>query len=410
MRGPRDQQDRETCRIRLHYAKKSVVLSMRFQHHRHSRRDFFRALTGSALGGASVLELAFHRAAWARGLAQTSDAKLFDLQRVADGIYLALARPQALINCNAAIFVNSSDVLVVDTHSKPSAAASLIAQINKEITSNPVRYVVNSHFHWDHTQGNHAYRVAEQKLDFIASEQTKQLMTDLAERRWKESLAQVPEQIEALRARADNSRSKAEKAVLTEQIRQLNSYRTELQNYVPELPTITFDNSYLIKDKAHDLRIEFHGHAHTAGDVVVLCPQKRVIATGDMIIGFVPNIGDWFPRSWPQTINSVAKLDFDNILPGHGPLQADRQRMTDERNYLEELTEKVAAGREAGKSITELQKEITVNSLASMRSNRYGEYLAANHSRFLSDFEADALLTRPVQENVADVYRNLDRV
>ena len=109
------------------------------------------------------------------------------------------------LTSNAAIFVNSSDVLVVDTHSKPSAAASLIAQITKEVTSKPVRYVVNSHFHWDHTQGNHAYRVAEQKVDFIASEPTKQLITDLAERGRKESLEQVPEEIETLRARVSNS-------------------------------------------------------------------------------------------------------------------------------------------------------------------------------------------------------------
>lgn len=64
------------------------------------------------------------------------------------------AHAQAEINCNAAIFVNSADVLVVDAHSKPSAAASLIVQIVKEITSKPVRYVVNSHFHGDHTQGS----------------------------------------------------------------------------------------------------------------------------------------------------------------------------------------------------------------------------------------------------------------
>ena len=103
---------------------------------------------------------------------------------------------QAEINCNAAIFVRSTDVLVVDSHSKPSAAASLIAQIRKEVTPRPVRYVVNSHFHWDHTQGNHAYRDEENKIDFIASEPTKQLMSDLAEKRLKESLDAVPQQID----------------------------------------------------------------------------------------------------------------------------------------------------------------------------------------------------------------------
>ena len=325
-------------------------------------------------------------------------------------MYLARARAQAEINCNAAIFVNSADVLVVDAHSKPSAAASLIVQIAKEITSRPVRYVVNSHFHGDHTQGNHAYRATENRVDFIASETTKQLLSDLALKRLKESLARVPEQIDTLRTRASRSPSEAEKAFCKEQIRQLRSYAAELQNYIPDLPTITFGTSYILKDKAHDIHIEFHGHAHTAGDVVVFCPQKRAIATGDVIMGFIPNLGDGFPKSWPRTLDSVAKLDFNKILPGHGPVQPNRHRMIDQRNYLEELVDKVAVEKTAGKSITELQETITVNSLKSMRSDGYAEYLATNHSRFLPDFERAALLPNALKANIADVYNNLDRI
>jgi cyclase len=375
-----------------------------------SRRDFFRTLTRATLGGASVLELAYYRAAWARSRAPVSDSHLFDIERVAEGVYLARARVQAEINCNAAIFVRSADVLVVDTHSKPSAASSLIAQIRKEVTPRPVRYVVNSHFHWDHTQGNHAYRAAENKIDFIASEPTKQLMSDLAEKRLKDSLASIPQQIDTLRARASNARSQAEKALREEQIRQLHSYQAELQNYVPELPTITFDKSYVLKNKAHDLHIEFHGHAHTAGDVVVFCPQKRAIATGDMIIGFIPNLGDGFPKSWPKTIDSVGRLEFTQILPGHGPLQAKRQRMTDQRNYIEELTAKVAAAKSTGKSVADIQNSISVTSLKSMQSDDYAAYLAMNHARYLPDLEPDTLMRNALKTNIADVYKNLDRV
>ena len=380
-----------------------------FQSH-SSRRDFFRTLTRTTLGGASIIELAYYRAAWARGLAPVSDSHLFDIQRVADGVYLARARMQAEINCNAAIFVRSTDVLVVDSHSKPSAAASLIAQIRKEVTPRPVRYVVNSHFHWDHTQGNHAYRDAENKIDFIASEPTKQLMSDLAEKRLKQSLDAVPQQIDTLRARASSARSEPEKAFCEEQIRQLRSYQAELQNYTPELPTITFGKSYVLKNKAHDLHIEFHGHAHTAGDVVVFCPQKRAVATGDMIIGFVPFIADGFPKSWPKTIDSVGRLEFTQVLPGHGPLQTGRQRMTDQRNYIEELTAKVAAAKSAGKSIADIQNSITVTSLKSMQSDDYAGYLALNHARYLPNFEPAALVQNALKANIAEVYRNLDRV
>src|SRR6202789_1700319 len=163
-----------------------------------SRRDFLRVLMGSALAGASILELAYHRAAWARAAAPSSDAKLFDLQKAANGVYFAHARPQAMLNCNAAIFVRSKDVVVVDAHSKPSAAASLIHQIQPGITEKPVRYVVNKHFHLDHPQGDHAYRLTGEKVDFIASASTKQLMSDLAVARMKASVGAVPQQIDAL--------------------------------------------------------------------------------------------------------------------------------------------------------------------------------------------------------------------
>jgi glyoxylase-like metal-dependent hydrolase (beta-lactamase superfamily II) len=54
------------------------------------------------------------------------------------------------------------------------------AIFSPEITAKPVRYLVNTHFHWDHTQGNSTYKASGAKLDIIASDTTKQLMTQLA--------------------------------------------------------------------------------------------------------------------------------------------------------------------------------------------------------------------------------------
>src|ERR1700724_2932065 len=166
--------------------------------HTHSRRDFFSRAFGGALAGASIVEEAFLRATWARAQAPGASTNLFKIEKIADRVYAALARPQVLTNCNAAIFVNSQDVLVVDAHSKPSAAPALIAQIKKEITTKPVRYLVNTHFHWDHTQGDATYKAANSKVDIIASDQTKQLMTQLSRNRLKESLDGVPPMIQHL--------------------------------------------------------------------------------------------------------------------------------------------------------------------------------------------------------------------
>jgi cyclase len=385
-------------------------------HHNHvaseastSRRDFFRLLMGGALAGASILELAYHRAAWARAAAPTSDANLFDLQKVATGVYFARAHPQAMINCNAAIFVRSKDVVVVDAHSKPSAAASLIAQIKREVTPKPVRYVINTHFHWDHTQGDHAYRAAEEKVDFIASAATKQLMTDLAVARVKASVQGVPQQIDALNNQAAHAGSAAEKAYCADQIRQLKSYQAELDNYTLELPTITFDKSYVLQDPAFDLHIDFHGHAHTAGDVVVYCPQARAIATGDVIHGFVPNIADGFPRIWPGTIDSIGGADFNTIMPGHAALQTGRTVMTNLRNYIEELTGRVEQGKKAGQTLAEMQQRITVASLKSLQSNGYEAYLARMSEQSHAHFAKVPPLQHDISANVSDIYTNLDR-
>ena len=374
-----------------------------------TRRDFLRLFTGGALAGASILELAYHRAAWARAAAPTSGSNLFDLQKVATGAYFARALPQAMINCNAAIFVRSKDVVVVDAHSKPSAAASLIVQIKREITPKPVRYVINTHFHWDHTQGDHAYRVAEDKVDFIASAATKQLMTELAVARVKASVQGVPQQIDALSTQAAHAGSAAEKAYCAEQIRQLKAYQAELSDYAMELPTITFDKSYVLQDPAFDLHIDFHGHAHTAGDVVVYCPQARAIATGDVIHGFIPNIADGFPRIWPGTIDSIGGADFNTIMPGHAALQTGRTVMTNLRNYIEELTGRVDQARKAGQTVPEMQQRITVASLRSLQSNNYEAYLARMSELSHAHFAKVPPLQHDINANIADIYTNLDR-
>ena len=377
--------------------------------HAHSRRDFFSTMLGGALAGASIVEEAFLRASWARAQAPGASTNLFTIEKVADGVYAALARPQVLTNCNAAIFVNSQDVLVVDAHSKPSAAAALIAQIKKDVTTKPVRYLVNSHFHWDHTQGDAAYKANGAKVEIIASEATKQLMTQLSRNRLQESLDGVPKQIDDVQARLGKATSDADKARYTDMIRQLKAYQVEMKNYTLELPTITFAKSHVIKDAAGDLHIDFHGRAHTAGDIAVFSPQKRVVAAGDVIIGFLPNIADGYPRPWPATIDSVGRLAFERIIPGHGPVQQDRARMTQMRNYIEELTGRVEDGKKAGKTLADLQKTLTMASIKTLGANGYGSYVDDNLKNFTVYLGQRTAVEDRLSANIEAIYKNLDR-
>ena len=379
--------------------------------HAVSRRDFFRDMVTN-LSGASILALAAQRASWAQAMDPGAPTDLFEVQNVADGAYFAFARQQAVGNCNAAIFVNASDVLVVDSHSKPSAAAGLIAQIKKQITTKPVRYLVDTHFHWDHVQGNAGYRDTFGKdLKIISSARTKQLEAEFLQARLRESLdpqghpfssqPHIPVLLDAARQQLSVAGSAEEKARLAERIRQLQAFQQEMQNFQPVLPTVTFSKTHVIKDKAHELHIEFHGRAHTAGDVVVYCPQKRVVATGDMVLGTLPFMGDSFPEEWPKTIDSVAKLDFDRVCGGHGMVGQGKQSMMSQRNYIAELAERVQDGKKAGLSLTEIQKSMPLASIKAFAADGYGTLMTAGR---------DAVtMQTAVNTNIEHIYNRLGK-
>ena len=108
--------------------------------------------------------------------AETHEKDLFELKKVGDGVYAAVAAPAYKVNSNAAVIVTNDGVLVVDSHSKPSAARSVYQQI-QAVTKTPVRKIVNTHFHWDHWQGNEVYTSASSGVEIIASEQTRDNLT-----------------------------------------------------------------------------------------------------------------------------------------------------------------------------------------------------------------------------------------
>jgi glyoxylase-like metal-dependent hydrolase (beta-lactamase superfamily II) len=212
-----------------------------------------------------------------------------------------------------------------------------------------------------------------------------------------------------LQARLAKATSNSDQERFTDLIRQLKAYQSEMKSYALELPTITFAKSYVLKDAAGDLHLEFHGRAHTAGDIAIFSPQKRVVASGDTIIGYLPNINDGYPRAWPATISSIDRLAFDRIIPGHGPVHHDRARMLQMRNYIEELTGRVEEGKKAGQPLAELHKTLTISSIKSLQAGGYGQYCANN----LNDLTVYLGQKTPFEDrlaaNIDAIYQNLDR-
>ncbi len=379
------------------------------------RRHFLKHM----LAGAVLLDQAARNAAWARAAlaAQGPGPRLFDIEKVADGVYAAITRPSFAINSNAAIFVNDDDVMVVDTHSKPSAARGLLAQI-REITPKPVRYVVNTHFHWDHAQGNHAYATLSapglgKQAEIISSEPTRQWLAKEGLPRMKASLTQLPKQLEGLRELLGKTQDEAERAKIKAWMAQGEAYLAELRTMELDLPTLTFDSSLVLHKGSREIHLLFLGRGHTAGDVVAWLPKEKVVATGDLTHSLLPYIGDGYPREWTPTLDRLLKIEFERVIPGHGSVEQGKQTVTRFRNYVEELTGLVSKGMEAGRSRDELLKEVTPAQLRSLQADGYADQLAAEFARLSPGLPAPGLpsgasvLDSAVRDNVRDTYDRL---
>ena len=161
-----------------------------------------------------------------------------------------------------------------------------------------------------------------------SSNTARQSITSETEKRIRIQLQNdVPAFIETARKQQSDAGSSGERDFYADQIRQLEAYRAEMDRFELVVPTITFDGTYVLKEQRRELHLSFQGRGHTGGDVVVLSPSDKLLATGDLIHGFFPYIGDGYPSEWPATISQVAGLEFTRILPGHGPVQTGQVRI-----------------------------------------------------------------------------------
>ncbi|MBI1897754.1 MAG: hypothetical protein HYS04_14685 [Acidobacteria bacterium] len=180
-----------------------------------------------------------------------------------------------------------------------------------------------------------------------------------------------------------------------------------MRGYAPELPNVTFDRDLIIHDKAQELRLLFRGRAHTSGDVYVWSPSRKVIATGDVLHGFLPFIGDGYPKDWPNTLLKIAELDFQHVIGGHGSVQHTRGPLQQMAAYIDELTDIVS--RNFRKPLEQIQQMAEPATMTSLRHG-YGDFLVGEAKKFGRQEGGPAEFLRAgVRTNVADVHKALAR-
>jgi glyoxylase-like metal-dependent hydrolase (beta-lactamase superfamily II) len=320
-----------------------------------TRRQF---LAGVGVAAAAVQTL--DQVDPSRVFAGDESKALFELKKVVDGVYAGIAAMQYKVNCNAAVLVNEDGVVVVDAHSKPSAARSLLKEIGG-ITNKPIRKLINTHFHWDHWQGNEAYAAAFPDTEIVASQVTRENMitpgTGLGgvpyiEKQLREV---VPQEIAKLTEDLSKATTPEAKARLESNLQQAESYLKELQEMKPALPTESFKTSLTLYEKGREIQLHFLGRAHTSGDIFIYLPQDKVVITGDSVIDWMPFMNDGYPEEWIQTLNELEKLDFTHMILGHGEVTT-RDHLKFFRGYLTDMIAVVKKASAEGATLDEMKK------------------------------------------------------
>lgn len=287
----------------------------------------------------------------------------FTLNKIQDGIYHAVGTGALSVGCNAAVFVNQDDVLVVDSHASPAASWALAEQL-KTITDKPIRFVVNTHFHWDHAHGNQIYGPG---VEIIGHEFTRKMLVEgssKAGRSYPMFIGAIPSQIEQTKKQIASATDDAARTKLRTQLAVQENYLTATNAVIVTPPTVTLADSMTLHRGGREIRLLFLGRGHTGGDVVVYLPRERVIATGDLLVQNLSYLGDGYFPDWIATLDRLKGLEFDWTLPGHGQAFQGKAKIDQFQSYLRDFWSQSQKLHAAGVKPDEAARQIDLRSHA----------------------------------------------
>ena len=272
----------------------------------------------------SFLSLAVLFISAAPAFGDSADANQRQITKLADGVYAIQHKNlnDGTVSGNTTVIIGDREVFVVDSCFLPSSAREDIAQI-RQWTSKPVAYLLNTHFHNDHNNGNRAYLDAFPSLAIIAQVETKKDM-DLIQ---PGNIERMPKQVAATIAawkqgkdQRGRTLSEDEKKQVQELLPVLEQREAEFKSLIYLSPTLTFTDRLDIDLGNREVQVMHLGRGNTPGDAIVYLPKEKILAAGDLLVHPIPYTYDGYPAEWAQTLGKMAQLDAEIIVPGHGPV------------------------------------------------------------------------------------------
>ena len=271
-------------------------------------------------------------------LAPSADAPDFTVKKLGEGIYAAISGDGSKAGSNAGFVVGNNGVLVVDSFISPAPARDLLAEIRK-VTNLPIRFVVNTHYHLDHTGGNAVF--AEAGATILAHRNV---------RAWLRS--------ENLKFFGPNPKPED---------------KARVESLV--LPDEVYSDAVDIYLGSRQIQVRYM-LGHTGGDSVVIVPDANVLYGGDLIWQkHLPNLIDATTSDWVKTLEKLlADHPSATFVSGHGDV-ASPDDVRDFHDYLVALRDDMAKAQAAGKSGQELTDTVSAE-----LKDKYGQW---GFSRFM---------------------------
>jgi cyclase len=274
--------------------------------------------------------------------------------QIAEGVYLFQTAPYGEVGLdgNSVAIVGDTGVLVFDTNGTPSAASAVLAEIRR-LTEKPVRYIVNSHWHWDHWYGTEVYKQAFPGVQVVSQTRTRGMMLGPALEFNRPGLEQqLPGYVKMLedKAAADPS--------VRERLETARFFLDQKRRVTHVVPDVTFDRALDVDLGNRRVQIRHHDRAVTPGDAFLYLPDQRVLITGDLLVNPMPFALSSYPAGWIATLERLDAFDASVLVPGHGEPLRDELLLHATLDVLRELRTRGRAARARGLDVHQARDEI----------------------------------------------------
>lgn len=304
--------------------------------------------------------------------AQVKDAGA-RLERVADRVYVIVHddATDQWPHGNTGVVVTDEGTLVVDATYLPSRARADIALI-RTVTDQPVRYLVYTHWHFDHNNGAIAYREAFPGLTIVSERQTRDyiaLNSDWWARMSTASGSARRASLTALEQELASGKDTTGRALTADERRgheravgQRKAELDELATLTVVPPNLVFDGALTLWLGGRRIELQDRGRANSPHDVTIYLPRDSVLFTGDIVVQSpLPYVGASWPVPWIEVLQRLEAVPVKALVPGHGPVMRDFRYLRQVRTMLEAATSRVAAMALRGRTLDQIQDSVTLD-------------------------------------------------